>query len=774
MPLSRYLKLTIGTKQVQVSDPKDLPVSIDYALEDPDNFQSKPSAQALSVKVPATLMNDIAANTYRNPDIADFTDGQIFRGNQPFWLEENGFEIMAGKAFLKSGTHDWMPREYLYDFYGDNAGWQIDLAESTLYDVLKTITFDFTKENIIASWNFDGTDLLLPYVFAPVRYRAPMGGYTTDSNGQSVAVDDNMLPEYMKPAISKYYILYSAFKSVGYRIQSDFLDSEYFRRQVMPWTWGNFLNSDGTKLDIHNFLAKSTGDQYYSFDNKQESFNWDLKVSNDSTDGAFDNNNDYTYDAANREMKWTYNSPDFGNLEAHFSMQVQIDAKLNGANSNINSQVNWFKNGTSVGFSKITHLGGTLALGKEDNDIKQIFFSQTVAPGDVISAKISLGGYASKLGFASITANMLEFKLDYFRIPLGGTIDLNNYTGMQSYKFMDFFAGIIDEFNLSIGTDPVNKTVIIEPTHAYSKDSDPLNTTEGYFKNDFIDWNGKEDLSKLWQMDNYCDYNRELTFKYKDDSNDGILKTVQDRHVITLAAGKYVFPDRFKAEKKAIENRFFGPTMHYEVDQWKGLGTGSNAGISPQMVCMVPENVSNTSNDESQNTFAPKSSYYKGNIPGVGAWKFDGEVMQSFPFMFAVNYHPGGENDPVLSYSDENISGVVAKGLLKRFYWQRLAIMRNGQWYNTFFRLKNVDVVNSLHREYKSYRGQRWECIQITGYKPLVEDSTAVLLIQWAPVTIDDFNSTFPSGANVLTGNGTSTFDLKYNPLKCLTTDIPV
>ncbi len=64
--------------------------------------------------------------------------------------------------------------------------------------------------------------------------------------------------------------------------------------------------------------------------------------------------------------------------------------------------------------------------------------------------------------------------------------------------------------------------------------------------------------------------------------------------------------------------------------------------------------------------------------------------------MFAVNYKSGGEDDPILSYSDELIDGVIGKGLLKRFFWQRLAIMRNGQWYETFIKLNNYDDVDYL------------------------------------------------------------------------------
>jgi hypothetical protein len=778
MPVNKYLKLTIGDKQVQVTNPEDLPISIDYSLEDPDNFQDKPSAQSLALKIPATLMNDVAGNTFRNPDIIDLTAGEIFRGNQQFTIDENGFEIMTGKAFLNQATHNVQPIDYEYDLFGDNADWKIDLEEATLFDFVSRINFTFSKSAIVDSWAFTGNNEAMPYVFAPVRYRGPMGGYSIDANNQNVGDDTNMLPTSMKPALSKYWILFWALKSVGYRIESNFLSSQYFRRQVMPWSWGSFLSSEGTRFDLHRFRAKSVLDNYNksggSTSNSGDRYVWwDLQVTNDSTDGMFDNNNDYSYLSGNQEMRWTYNSPSYGTLEATYSIILNVDA-LAGSNSDVGLQVHWYKNGTEIKVEQLVALSAPYVTVSPQHDIgqKTSFFTATVNPGDTISARIKVRVFQSKLGSAYVTANVAQFQLDYFKVPIGGTIDFQNYLGFKNYKFLDFLRGVIDEFNLSINTDSVNKVVVIEPTHQYSITDDLTAMNPGYFIDDFIDWNQKKDLSKDWVMQNYNDYNRELTFKYRNDTNDGILKVVQDRNINVLGAGKYVFPDRFKTGKTDIENRFFSATMHYEADQWKAI-----TGVSPQLVCMIPENISNTSNSEAANTFLPKSCYYKGLTSGVGGWRFDGETKTELPFMFAVNYKDGGQNDPVLSYSDEKIANgtgfVIAKGLLKRFYWQRLAIMRNGQWYNTWFRLKNVDVTGQLHREYKSFGGHRWELIKMTGYRPLQELSTACLLRRWAAVSLEDFNNTFPSEANVLTNNGTNSLDIKYAQLKGLITDIP-
>jgi hypothetical protein len=223
--------------------------------------------------------------------------------------------------------------------------------------------------------------------------------------------------------------------------------------------------------------------------------------------------------------------------------------------------------------------------------------------------------------------------------------------------------------------------------------------------------------------------------------------------------------------------------MHYDVTQWKDI-----TGVAPQMICLISENSSNTSeNFQSQSNLNPKSAYYKGIIQGLG-WVFDGHqddkgkwidgFQTAFPLMFGVNYMPGGENDPVLSYSDEKIGNqdvgyIVSQGLLKRFFLQRLANIRNGQWHIAFFKLNNTDAAQPWHREFKSYMGHRWELISIEGFKPLMEESTKCTLRKWTPITEADATNVFPSNQSLLNNTLFGNNDLKYAQMKALWSDIP-
>lgn len=245
MPLSNYLRVVIGDIQVETTSAEDLNISIDYSLENPENFSEKTSGQALGVKIPATLINSVASNTYYSPSIEDLTSGELFKNFQSALIENNGCELAVGKARLRSATHTDKPIDFTHDIFTDNADWLLLLKDKTLYDFLQHITFIFDKTTIQNSWAYDGTNEALPYCFIPVRYRYPMNGYVTDENNLQantnnvIVDDDNMAVDYLRPSISKYFIIYWGLKSLGYKLASGFMDTEYFRRQCAPWTWGS-------------------------------------------------------------------------------------------------------------------------------------------------------------------------------------------------------------------------------------------------------------------------------------------------------------------------------------------------------------------------------------------------------------------------------------------------------------------------------------------------------------------------------------------------------
>lgn len=784
-----YIKIKIGNREVDTPSIEDLPVTISYKLEDQVDFQTKRNSSALNIKVPATLVNSQIFNAFNNPGAEDTTPGETYSSTRPVTIEAAGTELLSGKALLTAAEENSVPISFEFDCYGGNADWAIDLTESTLYDFVKHITYLLNKDVIVNSWSFDGTDENLPYVFAPVRYGQAMGVLDTDpaSHTYNLYTDKDMKTDYIKPSISKYWILYWGFKSLGYRIVSNFFDTDYFRRQVMLWTWGNYLFSDGTRLDTLRFLARAT--QQFAYENINYEGYMNLYVTNDNNTGAYNNNGVYSYNATTNGMTWTYPpSINYGALDADMHLIMQLDT-VSGLGlplsapyvgfygSIINVKLRWFKKAALTGVTTMEY-EETLSTGLFSGEIERWYVAQGVLPGDQIICMVYLHQICYGLGPDGVISNpghtrgnIDTYECDYLRVSFGtGTVDFSNILGFKKHKFLDFVRGVVDEFNLSVQTDAFSKVVYFEPTHPYSLTNDLSATNPGHFSGNTYDWESKRDLIKASKQQLFQDSERELIFKFKDDTNDGILKLIQDRNQCTLAASKYLLPERYKEGQKQVENRFFSPVMHYDVEQWKYI-----KGVAPQMICMIPENISNTSREEAQNTFAPKSAYYKGTTTDYG-WTFDGENTHPYPFMFAVNYKEGGENDPILSYTDEAIGGtpVIGKGLLRRFYLQRMAIMREGRYYTTFFQLNNKDVGNWQHREHIICKGQRWELVEITGYRPLKNESAQCFMRKWTPVIAKDGLNVFPATTTISTGTVSSNkFDTKYAALKCLLSDIP-
>jgi hypothetical protein len=103
-----------------------------------------------------------------------------------------------------------------------------------------------------------------------------------------------------------------------------------------------------------------------------------------------------------------------------------------------------------------------------------------------------------------------------------------------------------------------------------------------------------------------------------------------------------------------------------------------------------------------------------------------------------------------------------------------MAILRNGQYLTTNFRLNNADVANWLHREHIICQGEKWELVEIKNYNPVTENSTECSLRKHTPVQQVDSDNIYPAKGTVTDDSAApvNSNDLKYYPLLALSTDI--
>ena len=121
--MNKYLKLLIDNNLVDVYSVEEIPIAINYQLEDKEDFQKKKSSESFNITLPATSNNNKIFNSFYNPAIADFTAGEIFKSHRPCSIEAEGYELLVGKSFLVKATHDNKPLSYEINCYGDNADW---------------------------------------------------------------------------------------------------------------------------------------------------------------------------------------------------------------------------------------------------------------------------------------------------------------------------------------------------------------------------------------------------------------------------------------------------------------------------------------------------------------------------------------------------------------------------------------------------------------------------------------------------------------------------
>lgn len=777
MARDRYISLEIDGVKADI-DPKGQVPTVSYQLEDEQDFEKKKAAESFNMELPATLINDQIHNTLHNPSITDNTADQVYDNFKTARYIANGQEILIGKYLQQSVVKkNGRPEKYKGKLYGLNGDWVIDLKEKTIFDFINPRQHIFDANTIIGSWNFDGRNEAADFVYAPARYRKPFGDYpapTTD-NPDPQPLDDNVTINDMKPSISIYWLLWRGFKSIGYRLVSQFMDTDYYRRSLLPWTWGGFDFMDDSRWEPLKFLAAQEASQRFA--NDHTDYFPDLSIKADGTiPGTFDNNGlfSYTNSAATIPfmMMWQYpTSPanlNLGKIRVNFSVELSWAYKAQ-LNSDTSLYEFWYKNGVQVDMQQVFSISAPAGGTRQGAGFDEMVLEVDMLPGDWVGTRPRIHIFQSGTGFARIDLKVESFKINFIKFTDGSTIDLkNNYPKFKNYKWLDLLRGEVDTFDLSIQTDPIRKEVYIEPTHGYDINGTPY---PGYFNRKQLDWSQKVDNSDNIEneLELFSDYERELVFKFLDDTNDGGLKKVQDRNQTTIGMAKYVLPERFKTEKKTQENRFYAPVMHYEHKKFQYI-----TGVAPQLIAIIPENISNTSSSESENTYNPKRVWYKGNVTGYGGWKFNGITYSTLPYMFAVNYKPGGQNDPVLSYSDQLIGGVIAKGLMKKFFLQRLAIFRNGRRYNPInIMLNNYDIGNFLHRESIIIEGAEYLLTAINNYNPIEDESTACNMWMFMPVTTRDADNSYPSIQSIQNNGTSNSFDVKFWPHILLTSDIP-
>lgn len=854
MPQTKYIEIIVNSQRVDLSDGDNVDMSLNYLLEEPESFLSKQGAEAFNINLPCTKLNDTIFNTFHKPEIEDLSPNTSFREWMDFEVKSNGVVIFKGYCILVEVSMTELPEYYSLMAVGGTGAWLVDAQNLTLWDCLSTTPHIFSVAIVEDSWKtpaaggFD-SDIDHDYVYAPVRYRQPFGA------------SDNVCNIYMlRPSISIYWLIQRAFNNLGYTVQSQFLNTpDYFRRFVLPWVWGDFLDIEGSVRELINLKVAGPSDEatitsfanlFVQDGNGSGSFSGYVFTYVDASAAlnifrlkenypphGYDNFNLYTFTEASGKMSWVYNPPYdlfpyFGdNITASFKFNLlALTYASSGHATRVEIEITHiFFSGAPTTVTLITYTaldlpgGGTndyLTTGAvHEFTVSGIFVGDTLE----FKLKISGDGGASPCEFRMYNSRYINtapsgappvlekffstLELTSLGITVGGTVNFKQYDGFRNYNFTDMLGGLVELFNLEVQTDPISKVVTIEPM--FGTVLPDATVIDGYFSTTkILDWTAKRDFNKASKMSLFSSMERQLDFTMKQDGSDGgqniyaaryngiylnnVKKNSIDNNQIkngiiagVPGASRYMLPDRFSKGNRQFSNRFFSSVMHYNHIAWADInGLGEPP---PQLITIFPEGINDSSASAISQTFEPKIAFYKGQVNPItdGGWYWEGNPAAPYtppiatshwlPKMFAVNYSGAGAvDDPVLTYCDQNIGGVQVQGLMRRYFLQRLAIMRNGQLFSSQMRLNLNDICNWFHMEAIKVDGSIYALIGIEGYQPFADDSNECKMWRIVSAQQIDLDNCYPSTTSVLTAPLTlAPLDLKYAPLLLFSTDIP-
>ena len=310
---------------------------------------------------------------------------------------------------------------------------------------------------------------------------------------------------------------------------------------------------------------------------------------------------------------------------------------------------------------------------------------------------------------------------------------------------MDLIKGLSHAFNLVWQTNPLTRSVIVEPSDSYNyKTFAPsTNTIEpGFYVNNFEDKSLFIDLDKEAEVKSLQDQGQalRLSWKYEGETEEA----VNNGEDLKFLQGRYIMPaERYNKEEQTIENPFFYATLEILDNSVIG-STSQNV---PQFPFIWSGNyLEDPSSSEEVETISPRLLYKEPyiNNPGRAEVRVDdpaagpGFVEILAPLAYMVDYNNASGLTMPLSFGDLTINGVEQKGLLSRFYLADFKRREIGKELEEFIFWGLLDVQNLNFKNKILIKDSSFILSEINSFNVLSEESTKTYLLYDAQLKEED------------------------------------
>ena len=700
-----YRRLTIGTTVVDLPE-SGLTYSLVYEVSD-EGFVSGAYSKR-SVDLPSTGTNDALFEDWYAAGTDNTQTAAILK---PFVFEDGGINILAGQCELQSGVlmsdrYRFKARTYKVDLYGNNADWTIRLKDVFLRDLdFADVIYDTAA--VLSGWTaeYDNGDY---HGFTLIKWKE------WNVPGE-IGIDEFTPFLFIRSIIDK------AFDLIGYTIESVFLDTDVFKRLILPLPmverYPEQFSEDYMNIAVSETIVDPNGNYFPVVFTTQTVF---------PAVGPNPYNSSGFYAGF-------YVAPFTGYYLIQFAIEISSTVGFYGLDGGI------IKNNTFGVYLGATYFN--IGFGSSGNaniaTTSQVIY---LLAGEFIGLELQAACTDPSTVF-NITMNITgeaEFAF--------GSILAFQYL-VKDWTFLDLIKGLKHMFNLRFEANPQSQTIRIEPADPYLYQQNEAPTTvikevrEGFYIRPRGDSTQSLDLQREGELFNVTNVPTVTNFEYITDSETE--KVRQGNNPIGIYGSQYTLPpQRFNDKTENNENPFFAKTIHTNDSTVQG----ATATFPLQIPLIYPTNYElDPTATEINGDIQPRILYFVGWRNSVitdskFVSTFGGAVDVSPPLSFMVNY-----NNPLefsLSFATEIVQNVEVFGLFESFWMQEYARKRIGKRLECYY-FWDLLTINSLSfRNKLLIDGNEWVLQKIDGYSAQSDSSTKTMLVLEQYPGNPDINST--------------------------------
>lgn len=644
--MDKYSKIYIDGTECDIIEKSGFPISVTKnieTLEDVTNVQGSYIRSNISIK-----SDSESEKVFQNIGSKDSVDnGALLEKNVV--IIANGLPFFRGVASLSEAQllpdkYSKATNEYSLQVVGENADWFTAMKNLTIGDL-----------DIVP--NHSLTDTYIEQQFSNTAANSNICYSTIYLKGFDI-LDRVQYYEFTLCLFIKA-IVREAFRKVGLKLISNFFDTDFGNRLIMPTFW-NYTGVEGCEfrgLEFRLPAATPTTTSYYPFlmstsGNRKDSckgFTLSAAVT-----GGFAST--YTIKANDAyEVLWTDNI-----LFGHTVPQVKARAMLNGV---IITPQSTTQQATFTIYKSVLSLKQSDVLYLEYNAINVV------------------GGVPDELALLVTQQTILK----------KGNLIANDCLFYNKKHFLsDFIAGITQAFGLVVDTNNSEGTVTVEPRDNYILQG--VGALGHYSDLAHKEMTYNRSMKEGATVTFNKKINENVLKSWKSDSADKNIEVLDDKAEISLYSVRAEYNTQNK-KQKAVENSFFSKTvmgLNDEID-------GKNSFTEVIIPILNKEKGLVILNNQTAFDFEPRILYNAGQRTfqdGEIKVKRDGGTLAAIKTPQCFFYNPKGGDDYSLSYDNQKLlDGTRSIGLFQIFFMQQFARLRFGKILNDKFDFSLIDYL---------------------------------------------------------------------------------